>query len=54
MKSLFLYFINKVFMKKIAVLVVVAFIAALIVSSCNKTACPAYSKTETVQNNQVG
>jgi ABC-type Fe3+-citrate transport system substrate-binding protein len=41
-------------MKKIVVLVVVAFISALIVSSCNNKTCPAYTKTETVQNNQVG
>jgi hypothetical protein len=41
-------------MKRIAVLLVITFIAALIVSSCNKEACPAYSKTETTQHSQVG
>jgi hypothetical protein len=41
-------------MKKIAVLLVIAFIVALAVSSCNSKACPAYSKANTEQNNQVG
>lgn len=31
-------------MKKIAVIVLVTFITALAVSSCNKKECPAYSK----------
>jgi hypothetical protein len=41
-------------MKKIAVILVIAFIVALAVSSCNTKACPAYSKADTEQNNQVG
>jgi len=41
-------------MKKIAVLLVVIFIVALAVSSCNSKVCPAYSKADTEQNNQVG
>jgi len=41
-------------MKKIAVLLVITFIIALAVSSCNSKACPAYSKANTEQNNQVG
>jgi hypothetical protein len=41
-------------MKKIAVVLVVAFIVALAVSSCNSKACPAYTKAETEHNNQVG
>ena len=31
-------------MKKIAVILLVTFITALVVSSCNKKECPAYSK----------
>jgi hypothetical protein len=31
-------------MKKIAVIVLVTFITAIVVSSCNKKECPAYSK----------
>lgn len=38
-----------VFMKKIAVLLVLCFITAIFVSSCNEKACPAYSKNETEQ-----
>lgn len=38
-----------VFMKKIAVLLVICFITAIFVSSCNEKACPAYSKNETEQ-----
>ncbi len=30
-------------MKKFAVLLIVAFVTALVVSSCNKEECPAYS-----------
>jgi len=40
-------------MKKLSILLLVTFITALVVSSCNKEACPAYSKAEseqTVQN----
>jgi hypothetical protein len=39
-------------MKKIAVLLIVAFITALAVSSCNKKECPAYSKAITEQTGQ--
>jgi len=31
-------------MKKIAVILLVTFITAIVVSSCNKKECPAYSK----------
>jgi outer membrane protein assembly factor BamE (lipoprotein component of BamABCDE complex) len=41
-------------MKKIALLLVITFIVALAVSSCNTKTCPAYSKADTEQNNQVG
>jgi hypothetical protein len=36
-------------MKKIAVLLLVTFIAALVVSSCSQKECPAYSKANTEQ-----
>lgn len=50
MKSLFLWIINIVFlMKKFAVIVIAAFVVALVVSSCNKKECPAYSKATTEQ-----
>lgn len=41
-------------MKKVAVILVVIFVTALVVSSCNKEACPAYSNADTEQTNQVG
>jgi hypothetical protein len=42
------------FMKKIAVILVISFITALLVSSCNAKSCPAYSKTETSQTDING
>jgi hypothetical protein len=36
-------------MKKIAVLLIVAFVTVLVVSSCNKKECPAYSRATTEQ-----
>ena len=36
-------------MKKIAVILLVTFITAIVVSSCNKKECPAYSKANTEQ-----
>jgi hypothetical protein len=36
-------------MKKIAVILLVTFVTALVVSSCNKKQCPAYSKANTEQ-----
>jgi uncharacterized lipoprotein YehR (DUF1307 family) len=36
-------------MKKIAVIVVIAFVLVMVVSSCNKKECPAYSKAVTEQ-----
>ena len=42
-------------MKKIAVLLVITFILALAVSSCNNKTCPAYrSNAETTQNSHRG
>ena len=40
-------------MKKIAVILVLVFVTALVLSSCNKNVCPAYSKAETEQPGQV-
>jgi hypothetical protein len=39
-------------MKKFAVLLIVAFVTILVVSSCNKKECPAYSKAVTEQTGQ--
>jgi hypothetical protein len=36
-------------MKKFAVFMLVTFITALVVSSCSKKECPAYSKNDTEQ-----
>jgi hypothetical protein len=36
-------------MKKVAVILLVTFITAIVVSSCNKKECPAYSKVSTEQ-----
>ncbi|MCX6253181.1 MAG: hypothetical protein NTV31_01745 [Bacteroidia bacterium] len=36
-------------MKKIAVILLITFVTALVVSSCNKKECPAYSKANTEQ-----
>jgi hypothetical protein len=36
-------------MKKFAVILLVTFIAIIVVSSCNKKECPAYSKANTEQ-----
>jgi hypothetical protein len=41
-------------MKKFAVILLITFVTALVVSSCNKEACPAYSNVETEQPGQVG
>lgn len=40
-------------MKKVAFLLVVLFLTAIVISSCNKEACPAYSKADTEQPVQV-
>jgi len=36
-------------MKKAAILMIIALAASLIMSSCNKQACPAYSQVDTEQ-----
>jgi hypothetical protein len=53
-KRLFLYFKIEFRMKKFAVLLIVAFVIAIAVSSCTKQACPAYSSAENDQTEQVG
>jgi hypothetical protein len=40
-------------MKKFAVIIVLAFVVAFVFSSCNKKACPAYSKAETEQSDRA-
>lgn len=55
MKSLFLCIINpESGMKKFAVILIVAFAMAMVVSSCNKKECPAYSKANTEQTGRNG
>jgi hypothetical protein len=41
-------------MKKVAFLLAAIFIIAILVSSCNKKECPAYSKSDTKQAGRVG
>lgn len=41
-------------MKKVAVILVITFITALVISSCNKEVCPAYSKADTEQTEHNG
>jgi hypothetical protein len=40
-------------MKKIAVILLVTFVTALVVSSCNKKECPAYSRANTEQTGRT-
>ncbi len=39
-------------MKKFAVILILAFVTVLVVSSCNKKECPAYSKISTEQSDR--
>jgi hypothetical protein len=39
-------------MKKFAVILLVTFVTALVVSSCNKKECPAYSKGHSRNNTE--
>jgi hypothetical protein len=41
-------------MKKFAVILLITFVTALVVSSCNRETCPAYSKADKAQNERVG
>lgn len=41
-------------MKKLAVILLITFVTALVISSCNRETCPAYSQVDTEQSAQVG
>jgi len=41
-------------MKKFAVVIIVAFIAVLLMGSCNRQACPAYGMADTEQTGHNG
>jgi outer membrane protein assembly factor BamE (lipoprotein component of BamABCDE complex) len=41
-------------MKKFAVILVIAFVTVLALSSCSKNTCPAYSQADTEQAGHVG
>jgi len=41
-------------MKKVSLIVVIAFLAALALSSCNRSACPAYSSNNADTTEQAG
>ena len=41
-------------MKRAAVIAVLVFTMGIILSSCNKQACPAYSQNDTEQTESVG
>ncbi|MFO7621251.1 MAG: hypothetical protein R6W81_08280 [Bacteroidales bacterium] len=41
-------------MKKFAVVIIVAFIAVLLMGSCNRQACPAYGTADTEQTGHNG
>lgn len=41
-------------MKRAVIILAVVFAIGILVSSCNKQACPAYSQNDTEQTEQVG
>jgi hypothetical protein len=41
-------------MKKFAVILLITFITALVISSCNKQSCPAYSNADVEQSEHIG
>lgn len=41
-------------MKKSAVILLITFVVALVISSCNRETCPAYSKAESDQTEHAG
>jgi hypothetical protein len=41
-------------MKKFAVILLIAFITALVISSCNKKTCPAYSQADVEYSENIG
>jgi hypothetical protein len=40
-------------MKKFAVILIVAFVTILVISSCNKQSCPAYSKADVKKSEHI-
>ncbi len=53
-KAIFVTDLKAGIMKKVSLIVVLAFIAALALSSCNREACPAYSSNDTETTEQAG
>jgi uncharacterized alpha/beta hydrolase family protein len=41
-------------MKKFAVILIIAFVIALVISACNKQTCPAYSKADVEHSEHIG
>ncbi len=41
-------------MKRVVIIIAVVFAVGILMSSCNKQACPAYSHVDTEQSEQVG
>ncbi len=55
MKVLLLYLNHKLlFMKKLALIILLAVATVVAVSSCNKEVCPAYSNSDTCKTGNVG
>jgi hypothetical protein len=41
-------------MKKAVIIIAVVFVAGILLASCNKQTCPAYSQIDTEQTEQAG
>jgi hypothetical protein len=41
-------------MKKFAVILLITFVTALVISSCNRETCPAYTKADVKKSEHVG
>jgi hypothetical protein len=41
-------------MKKFAVILLITFVTALVISSCNREVCPAYGKADVEQSEHIG
>jgi hypothetical protein len=41
-------------MKKFAVILLITIVTSLVISSCNKETCPAYSKADVQQSEHIG
>jgi hypothetical protein len=46
--------LNKIAMKKAAIILALVFAAGILMTSCNKQACPAYSQVDTEQTENAG